>query len=178
MLETPRLVLLPLSRAVLKRRSEADSFTLSLPWPGEGRQDVQFPAEWPGDPLPLFPLWLASLPGDEKEGSFVAVTREGVTRDVPTAVGMLGSKGSVSVGGELEIGYGFNPGVWGQGYATEAVHALTVHLLTQPRVRTVTARTVLGNRASERVLQKIGFARMDRRWDEEDGAVTLWAVES
>ena len=173
MLQTPRLVLLPLTRAVLERRSEADSFTLSLPWPGEGRRDVQFPAEWPGDPLPLFPLWLAALPGDEKEGSFVAVTRAD-----RTAVGLLGSKGSVSVGGELEIGYGFIPGVWGQGYATEAVHALTVHLLTQPRVRTVTAQTVLGNRASERVLEKVGFARTDRRWDEEDGAVTLWAVES
>ena len=172
-LETPRLVLLPLSRAVLERRSEEDSFTLSLPWPGAEPQDVHFPAEWPGDPLPLFPLWLASLPGDEKEGSFVAVTRED-----RTAVGLLGSKGSLSVGGELEIGYGFNPAAWDQGYATEAVHALTVHLLGQPRVRTVTAQTVLGNRASERVLEKVGFARMDRGWDEEDGAVTLWAVES
>ena len=171
-LETARLVLLPLSRAVLERRSEDGSFTLALPWPGEeAPQDVHFPAEWPGDPLPLFPLWLAALIGDEKEGSFVAVTRED-----RTAVGLLGSKGSVSVGGELEIGYGFIPGAWNQGYATEAVHALTVHLLEQPRVQTVTAQTALGNRASERVLEKIGFARTDRRWDDEEGALTLWAV--
>lgn len=171
-LETPRLVLLPLSRTLLQRRSEEETFTLPCPWPGERVQDVHFPAEWPGDPLPLFPLWLAALPGEVKEGSFVAVTR-----DTHTAAGLLGTKGTVSVGGEIEIGYGFGPGHRGQGYATEAVQALTLHLLGQPRIRAVTAQTALGNRASERVLQKVGFARIDRRWDDEEGALTLWAVE-
>lgn len=172
-LETPRLVLLPLSRTLLERRSEEETFTLACPWPGSDQpQDVHFSAEWPGDPLPLFPLWLAALAGEVKEGSFVAVTR-----DTHTAAGMLGTKGTVSVGGEVEIGYGFGPQHRGQGYATEAVQALTLHLLAQPGIRAVTAQTAVGNRASERVLEKVGFARLDRRWDDKDGALTLWAVE-
>lgn len=172
-LETPRLVLLPLSRTLLERRSEEETFTLACPWPGSDQpQDVHFSAEWPGDPLPLFPLWLAALAGEVKEGSFVAVTR-----DTHTAAGMLGTKGTVSVGGEVEIGYGFGPEHRGQGYATEAVRALTLHLLAQPGIRAVTAQTAVGNRASERVLEKVGFARLDRRWDDADGALTLWAVE-
>ena len=49
-------------------------------------------------------------------------------------------------------------------------------MLSQPRVLTVTAQTALGNRPSERVLEKVGFVRTDRRWDDEEGALTLWAV--
>ena len=120
-----------------------------------------------------FRAQLDALGRDVLAGSYAAAERES-----GAVVGMLGTKGGISAGGEIEIGYGFGPAYRGQGYATEAVHALTVHLLAQPRIRTVTAQTALGNRASERVLQKVGFARMDRRWDVGGEVLTLWAVES
>lgn len=169
-LQTPRLLLLPLSRVVITRRLEADAFTLILPGP-DGPLNVTFGPEWPGDPLPVFPGMLAALVGNESEvvGSFIAVRR-----DTGEAVGMLGTKGPPSLDGAQEIGYGFNPAVWGQGLATEGVGALVTHLHAQA-VRVVTAETATGNPASGRVLSKLGFRPVGTGHSEEDGSLILWA---
>ncbi|MFC4639871.1 GNAT family N-acetyltransferase [Deinococcus hohokamensis] len=169
-LVTPRLLLLPLSRALLEARLRQDTFTLSCAAP-DGPLEVTFPAEWPGDPLPSFPGKLARLSAQQQEvgGSFVAVTRQ-----TPTAVGQLGVKGSPTADGVQEIGYGFNPAVWGQGYATEAVAALAGHLLAEPGIRAVSAQTAVTNVASARVLAKTGFVQTGTAWDEEDGDLLVW----
>jgi RimJ/RimL family protein N-acetyltransferase len=54
------------------------------------------------------------------------------------------------------LGYYLFPPHWGQGYATEAVRAVTQHLLSQGVQRLVATVTV-GNTASDRVLQKVGY---------------------
>jgi len=167
---TPRLQLLPLTRAMIIARLEGEAFTLICDTP-DGPLNVFFPAEWPGAPLGAFPYYLTQTDAaGVKPGSFVAVTREG-----GRAIGQLGSKGRPNAAGELEIGYGLNPEVWGQGLATEAVGALVAHLHAQPGVQTVTAQTALFNRASERVLEKLGFVRTGKGWDREDGELTVWA---
>lgn len=136
-----------------------------------GPREVFFPAEWPGTPLGAFPFYLTQTDEvGEVPGNFVAVTRAD-----SRAVGQLGSKGKPNAAGELEIGYGLNPEVWGQGLATEAVGALVTHLHARPDVQTVTAQTTLHNRASERVLEKVGFVRTGKGWDREDGDLTVWA---
>jgi RimJ/RimL family protein N-acetyltransferase len=55
------------------------------------------------------------------------------------------------------LGYYFFPPYWGQGYATEAVREVTQHLLSQG-VHRMVATVTDGNAASERVLQKAGYA--------------------
>lgn len=168
---TPRLLLLPLSRAVLARRLETDTFTLPLDGP-DGPVDVRFGPQWPGEPLPVFPGMLAALVGNESEvaGSFIAVQR-----DTGEAVGMLGTKGDPAPDGAQEIGYGFNPAVWGQGLATEGVGALVTYLHAGPHVRAVTAETAVDNPASARVLTKLGFRQVGRGHSKEDGPLILWA---
>ncbi|UBV42885.1 GNAT family N-acetyltransferase [Deinococcus taeanensis] len=168
---TSRLLLLPLTRAVMTRRLQGDAFTLTLNSP-HGPLEVRFGPEWPGDPLPMFPGLLAQLtPGQEEvPGAFIAVTR-----DTGEAVGQLGVKGPPDAAGEQEIGYGFNPAVWGHGYATEAVQAFTAHVQTQSAVRVVTAGTAVTNPASARVLEKAGFQEIGRTFTEEDGELRLWA---
>lgn len=54
------------------------------------------------------------------------------------------------------VGYYLFPSHWGQGYATEAVRAVTQHLLRQG-VHRLVATVTAGNTASERVLQKAGY---------------------
>jgi RimJ/RimL family protein N-acetyltransferase len=54
------------------------------------------------------------------------------------------------------VGYYFFPAHWGQGYATEAVRAVTEHLIGQG-VHRLVATVTAGNAASERVLQKAGY---------------------
>src|SRR5215831_18920104 len=88
--------------------------------------EVHVGPEWPGDPLPAFATWAASLHGDDET---MAGTYTVIARDTAEAVGMVGVKGGPDADGAQEIGYGMNPEVWGRGYATEAVDALVKHLL-------------------------------------------------
>ena len=55
------------------------------------------------------------------------------------------------------VGYYLFPAHWGQGFATEAVQAATLHLISQG-VHHLIATVTSGNTASERVLQKAGYA--------------------
>jgi len=59
--------------------------------------------------------------------------------------------------GVVEIGYGLAEAARGQGYATEALTALTAWALAQPGVRRVTADTTPDNAPSQRVLERSGF---------------------
>ena len=57
----------------------------------------------------------------------------------------------------INFGYYFFPAYWGQGLASEAVHAAADHLLQRGVTRLV-ATVTAGNLASARVLCKAGFA--------------------
>lgn len=75
-----------------------------------------------------------------------------------TPVGDLCFKGPQREG-EVEIGYGISDAHKGAGYATEAVKAMTDWALGHEGVWFVVAQTEPDNAASQRVLEKCGFAR-------------------
>ena len=58
----------------------------------------------------------------------------------------------------VEIGYGIQPEYEGKGYTTEAVQAMTQWAFGQKDVVFVEAETDPDNKASQRVLEKCGFA--------------------
>lgn len=78
------------------------------------------------------------------------------------AVGGIGFHGAPSAGA-VEIGYDLSVSARGAGLATEAVRLLSAWALGQPDVRTVLAATEPGNRASQAVLGRAGFARVADR---------------
>ena len=73
-----------------------------------------------------------------------------------TLIGLGGFKGTPD-DGVVEIGYAVLAEFWGQGYATEAVIALTRWALTQDGVTKVIATCQDTNYASNRVLEKAGY---------------------
>lgn len=74
-----------------------------------------------------------------------------------THIGELCFKG-ITENGTTEIGYGVAEDYQGCGYATEAVTALTDWALEQPCVVCIMAETDESNVASQKVLDKAGFA--------------------
>lgn len=58
---------------------------------------------------------------------------------------------------EVEVGYGFMPGSWGRGLATEIAHACVRIGHAQLGLRSMVAITTPGNLASQRVLLKAGL---------------------
>src|SRR5947209_2941591 len=81
-----------------------------------------------------------------------------------TAIGTIGFHGPPDARQQVTIGYGLVPHSWGNGYATEAVHALIEFCRAHPAVRRIPADPDHDNIASQRVLAKSGFSlvRKDR----------------
>jgi RimJ/RimL family protein N-acetyltransferase len=57
----------------------------------------------------------------------------------------------------VSVGYDIAPSCWGQGYATEALSAVSAHLLSVPAVWRVCAETRADHVASRRVMEKAGM---------------------
>lgn len=65
-------------------------------------------------------------------------------------------------GGEIELSYGLFAPFRGRGYASEAAGAVLAAALADPSVNTLTARSRGDNRASHRVLEKLGMRLVGR----------------
>lgn len=62
--------------------------------------------------------------------------------------------------GEVELGYRLRRSAWGKGYATEGSRALIRKSFTELGVQRVVANTMTVNRASRRVMEKLGMAHV------------------
>jgi RimJ/RimL family protein N-acetyltransferase len=116
--------------------------------------------------LPYGPGWphadtfdgvrMAVSAGDPAALPWLVLWRETAT-DEEVVVGDVGCKGSPTTEGEIEIGYGLAAPYRGRGIGTRVVRAYVEWLRTQPDVAVITAETELGNLASRRLLERLGF---------------------
>jgi len=77
---------------------------------------------------------------------------------------MIGDMGLHFIEGkpsEVEIGYTLMPAQQGKGYATEAVHALIETLFVKYGKRRIIASADPSNTSSVRLLERVGFQRID-----------------
>jgi RimJ/RimL family protein N-acetyltransferase len=104
------------------------------PEPWRARLAAQIASGWP----PIGGLWVVERQGEP---------------------GFLGWCGLFPLGhcGLIEIGYRYVPEVWGQGIASEAAGAVLEHGFRALALDPIVAVTHPDNRASQRVLQKIGL---------------------
>lgn len=70
--------------------------------------------------------------------------------------------GTVETDGPVHVGYWLGEPFWGQGLATEAVHALVDHAFSQGDMIELTAACRVTNPSSRRVLVKSGFQYRDQ----------------
>lgn len=80
-----------------------------------------------------------------------------VERESGDVVGVCGLFGVEWVGPDVEIAYHFARRVWGRGYATEAAGAWLEQAFGRLRLPRVVALAYPANRASTRVMEKIGM---------------------
>ncbi|WP_194913772.1 GNAT family N-acetyltransferase [Catenulispora rubra] len=89
-----------------------------------------------------------------------------------TAIGTIGFYGPPDEEGQVMFGYGLVPGARGAGYATEALAGLVEMCRTHEAVRAMVADTEASNVASQRVLDKTGFALV-----KEEGGMYYYRLE-
>lgn len=144
-IETPRLKLQPLSMDLAQAILAGDlrGLTAGRGWPHTATADGLRMALLRGHP----PGWLILLPGEDEHADDIVI-------------GDCGTHGPADADGTVEIGYGFAARYRGRGFGTEVVAAMTRWLLAQPAVRSVLARTHVGNLPSRRVLEKNGFRQV------------------
>ena len=82
-----------------------------------------------------------------------------VSKELNIMVGDICFKGEPDDNGNVEIGYGTYDDFSGKGYMTETVGAITEWAHSQKGVSAVIAETLKENIASQKVLQKSGYAQ-------------------
>lgn len=142
-LSTDRLVLVPQTLPVARALLAGEDTGLLL---GDG-----YPHADTFDALRMFAENAAS---DDEGGWFITLADGRV-------IGDCGTLGWTDQQGRVEIGYGLAAPYRRQGFGTEAVRALADWVAAQPGVTAVTASVEVGNIASRRLLERLGFTFVD-----------------
>lgn len=91
-------------------------------------------------------------------------------------VGSGGFKGGPNPEGMVELGYEIAPGLWNQGYASEAVQGMLRFAFADNNVRQVIAHTLGEENASNKVLRKNGFEFAAESTDPDHGTIWQWQI--
>ncbi|MEP7037303.1 MAG: GNAT family N-acetyltransferase [Acidobacteriota bacterium] len=100
--------------------------------------------------------FLDSMKKGERENGFCRW--QVVEKSSGETVGTCGF-GRIAETNEIELGYLFRQKSWGKGYATEIAEATLIYGFNKLGFREIIALTNLENAASQKVLEKIGFAK-------------------
>lgn len=154
---TDRLMLipftLPTAEALLKGQTDVLKEAGLQPTP-------YWPDQEALDTLPKIINNLKLVPEPSGFESWMVVLKEGMT-----VIGDAGFKGAPNSAGEADLGYAIIAQEQRKGYGVEVARALAEWALQQPTVSAVTAKCLIGNTASARILEKLGMKETGR--DEE-----------
>lgn len=173
---TPRTAVVPTPTEAIEQRLQYDDFFLDVDLGeaavadlGHRTASVRFPPGWPGEALDGFEAWASRRRAREPEGWAATI----VDRGALEAIGQVGCVALPDEDGAVEIRYATNVDHRDRGVATEAGGAFVDWLLARSDVRAVVAECRVDNAASVRVIEKLGFALVDEREDEQ-GRVLRW----
>jgi RimJ/RimL family protein N-acetyltransferase len=156
---TERLELVPLPPGLLESIARGDASAAAR------RLDAAVPEGWT-DTIPA-QARLEQLAADRSEQPWLV--RAVVLRAPRRVVGNVGFHGPPDEEGRVEIGYGIVPSHRGQGYAREAIAALTDWAFATGEARVCVASVSPRNAASLALVRSIGFRQVGEQVDEVDG---------
>jgi [ribosomal protein S5]-alanine N-acetyltransferase len=99
-----------------------------------------------------------------------------VERETGAVVGVCGVFPGEWVGPELEVAYHFAPAVWNRGYASEAAAAWVAAAFDELGLDRVVALAFPANRASTRVMEKVGM-RFEREVERYGVTLVEYVIE-
>ncbi len=148
-LQTERLTLIPFTTQICKNlihHDFSDLYTIGLK-KGKG---------WPDDDvLETLPKILTNLALVEAPTGFESWMI--IKNDTLEIIGDLGFKGFNYEKGNIDIGYGIIKEERGNGYAEEATKTLIKWAFTEDIVKEITARCLIDNTGSIKLLKKLNF---------------------
>jgi RimJ/RimL family protein N-acetyltransferase len=103
------------------------------------------------------PRWLELYDAAPGQGYFAAELRT-----AGDFIGWFHLRGDRLEPRYVELGYRLRRDAWGQGYATEGARALLRHGFLHLGLEHISARTLVGNVSSQRVMQKCGLRESGR----------------
>lgn len=163
MIETQRLLLLPLTHAQLLKYIRCDpSLEAELKLKASDRSISPELQE-------ALTQTLLPAAADTSRNYLFNTLWTGIDKQENCMVGDVCITGEPNAEGEIEIGYGTYEAFQGKGYMTEMVSGIAEWARAQPAVRSIVAETDKSNTASQRVLEKnhficIGETDTQLRW--------------
>jgi RimJ/RimL family protein N-acetyltransferase len=127
--------------------------------PEAARMTASIPHPYPPGEAERF-IFRARADNANGEALVLAIAQKNAARQV---IGLVSA--TLSDAGEIELGFMVAPGLWGKGYATEAMRALVEALFALTGAERILANARTENPASRRVLEKCGFAYVDSGLD-------------
>jgi [ribosomal protein S5]-alanine N-acetyltransferase len=170
-IETERLRLIPVTAAhvqALRQSRAALAMVLGAEVPGDR------PVGKPGAGGGVNSEVISFLSGQTRAGSWPVFFY--IHRADNKLVGDGGFKGKPDRKGAIEIGYALVPPYRGQGLAAEAARAIVDWAFSHPKIKAVTAETLLSGKASMRLLQRLGLSFKEQGFDPAEGEVYRWEI--
>ncbi|MBB6611459.1 GNAT family N-acetyltransferase [Pontibacter sp. Tf4] len=153
-IHTDRLILLPFTLEITEMLMAGD--TSIIPKLG-----LQLTPYWPDqEAIDTFPKIIRNLelvPEPSGFESYMVVHRQSMT-----VIGDAGFKGLPNENGEVDLGYAIIVQAQKNGFGLEAAKGLANWAFRQPDVKAITARCLLNNTPSARVLEKLGMQEVSR----------------
>ncbi|MCM3080563.1 MULTISPECIES: GNAT family N-acetyltransferase [Brevibacillus] len=161
---TQRLILIPFTIKIAKsiiqgKYEELTDMGLGL---GEG---------WPDeDTMETLPKIIKALELVEEPTGFESWMV--IKKDEMSIIGDAGFKGRPNTEGEVDIGYGIIEAERKKGYGFETATGLVVWAFSQPEVNKITAKCLINNIDSARLLKKMKFKEISR-----DDEMLYWSIQ-
>ncbi|GFP76609.1 GNAT family N-acetyltransferase [Clostridium fungisolvens] len=153
-IETTRLILIPITLEVTKSLISGGSKEVE-------KLGIKIDENWPTDDTKdILPIIYETLEKAKIPSGFEAWMI--VKKDNMQVIGDIGFHGKPDEKGEVEVGYGLVENERGNGIGFESLKAIIDWAISQKSVKVIKAECLIDNKASSRILEKVGMKEINR----------------